>query len=210
MIRTADPMDTTALLHLLGRPAAEVHALFRCGSRVYGTATATSDEDFVAVLARRDAKQDLVFGDDVNVVVHGLDSFREAVAGQSVFALECLFLAAEHRLLDPKPAFVFKLDRAKLAASATARSTSDFKKAAKQFEDEPVASKKKLFHALRIPMFALQIARSGRITDYGQANHHWAAIRDHESPDWGDYARLYGPVRDDLLKELAALDAKKR
>ena len=203
-------MDTTDLLRLLGRSAAEVHALFRCGSRVYGTATATSDEDFVAVLARRDAKQDLVFGDNVNVVVHGLDSFREAIAGQSVFALECLFLPPEHRLLDPRPAFVFKLDRAKLAASATARSTSDFKKAARQLDDEPTASKKKLFHALRVPMFALQIARHGRITDYGQANHHWAAIREHESTDWDDYERLHGPVRDDLLKELAALDSRKR
>lgn len=197
-------MDTTGLLRILGRSAAEVHALVRCGSRVYGTATATSDEDFVAVLARRDAKQDLVFGSNVNVVVHGLDSFREAIAGQSVFALECLFLPAEHRLVDPKPAFVFKLDRARLAASATARSTSDFKKAGKQFDEEPLASKKKLFHALRVPMFALQIARSGRITDYAQANHHWAAIRDDESVAWEDYERAYGPVREDLLKELVA------
>lgn len=114
-------MNTTGLLRLLrllGRPAAEAHALFRCGSRVYGTAT--SDEDFVAVLARRDAKQDLVFGDDVNIVVHGLDSFHDALVGQSVFALECLFLAPEHRLVDPRPAFPFKLDRAKLADSASA------------------------------------------------------------------------------------------
>jgi hypothetical protein len=203
-------MDTTGLLRILGRPAAEVHALFRCGSRVYGTATAASDEDFVAVLTRRDARQDLVFGDNVNVVVHGLDSFRDAVAGQSVFALECLFLPPEHRLLDPKPPFAFKLDRVKLAASATARSTSDFKKAAKQLDEELPASKKKLFHALRVPTFALQIARDNRITDYGQANHHWAAIRDHESTDWEDYERLFGPVRDDLLSELAALAAKKR
>lgn len=184
--------------------------MFRCGSRVYGTATATSDEDFVAVLARRDAKQDLLFRDSVNVVIHGLDTFREAIAGQSVFALECLFLAPEHRLIDAKPPFTFKLDRGKLAASAVARSTSDFKKASKLLDEEPIASKKKLFHSLRVPMFALQIARSSRIVDYGQANHHWAAIRDHESTDWDDYQRLYGPVRDDLVKELAALDPKKR
>ncbi len=75
----ASTMDTTDLLRILGRSPAEVHAIFRCGSRVYGTATAASDEDFVAVLARRDAKQDLVFRDKVNVVVHGLDSFREAI-----------------------------------------------------------------------------------------------------------------------------------
>ena len=202
-------MDRTALLRILGRKDAEVHAIFRCGSRVYGTAHASSDEDFVAVLARRDARQDLVFRDRVNVITHGLDSFREAIAGQSVFALECLFLPTEHRIKDPDPAFTYKLDRSKLAASAMSRSSSDFAKGKKRFVEEPLSSKKKLFHALRVPMFALQIARSGRITDYGQANHHWTAIRDDASVEWVDYERRYGPVRDELVKELAALAAKR-
>jgi hypothetical protein len=43
-------MDYAALLKLWGCADAALFALFRTGSRVYGTATERSDEDFVAVL----------------------------------------------------------------------------------------------------------------------------------------------------------------
>src|SRR4051794_29526927 len=125
-------MDYPALLRLLALPDAAVFAAFRCGSRVYGTATEASDHDLVAVLADRRARQDLVFGPGVNVITHGRDSFEAALASQSVFALEGLFLPPEHRLKDPRPPFPFKLDKKKLAASAIARSDSDFAKAGKR------------------------------------------------------------------------------
>jgi hypothetical protein len=202
-------MDYAQILQVLRRSDPDVHSLFRSGSRVYGTARLDSDEDFVAVLARRDAKQDLAFGPGINVIIHGLDTFRAALADQSVFALECFFLPPEHRLKDGRPPFAYKLDRARLVASATARSDADFAKAGKRFSDEPDASKKRLFHALRVPMFALQIARQGRIVDYGQANHLLVEIRQSPSETWEDYRVIYGPVRDRLCAELAALAAKR-
>jgi hypothetical protein len=202
-------MNYAHVLQVLRRSDAEVHSLFRSGSRVYGTARPDSDEDFVAVLARRDAKQDLAFGPGVNVIIHGLDTFRAAIADQSVFALECLFLPPEHRLKEGRPPFAYKPDRARLAASATARSDADFAKAGKRFSDEPGASRKRLFHALRVPMFALQIARHGRIVDYGQASHLLVEIRQSPSEVWEDYRAVYGPVRDRLCAELAALAAKR-
>ncbi len=196
-------MDLTSVLRVLGRPDAEVAAVFRTGSRVYGTASAASDEDFVAVLARRDARQDLAFGAGVNVVVHGLDTFREeAIADHSVFALECLFLPAEHRLKAPSAPFTFKLDRKKLAASARERSASDFAKAGKRFAEEPAASKKKVFHALRVPMFALQIAHRGSITDYGEANGLWREIAARNDEAFAPYLTAYGPLRERLCAEL--------
>lgn len=202
-------MALSTVLRVLGRADAEVHSVFRIGSRVYGTATPTSDEDFVAVLARRDAKQDLAFAPGVNVVVHGLDTFRAAIADHSVFALECLFLPPEHRLKEARPPFPFKLDRKKLAASAVSRSTSDFKKAGARFDEEPEASKKKLFHALRVPLFAVQIAESGRIVDYGAANPYLRDILASESLDWEDYQRTYGPIRERLCERLAELSSRR-
>jgi hypothetical protein len=203
-------MDYTAVLRVLGRSDGEVAAVFRTGSRVYGTASPGSDEDFVAVLARRDARQDLAFGAGVNVVVHGLDTFRDAIADHSVFVLECLFLPPDHRLKDPRPPFAFALDRGKLAASAGGRSAADFAKAAKRFADEPTASKKKLFHALRVPMFALQIARSGRISDYGEAAVLWSEITARPDEDWQPYREAYGPLRERLCRELDAAAKKRR
>jgi hypothetical protein len=197
-------MDRAAVLRVLGRADGEVAALFRTGSRVYGTASPASDEDFVAVLARRDARQDIAFGSGWNVVVHGLATFRDAIADHSVFALECLFVAPEHRLKDPRPPFAFTLDRKRLGASAAGRSASDFAKAGKRFAEEPAASKKKLFHALRVPMFALQIARTGRIADYGEANGLWREIAARVDEDWEPYLTAYGPLRERLCRELDA------
>lgn len=202
-------MSLSTVLRVLGRKDGEVHSVFRAGSRVYGTASATSDEDFVAVLARRDARQDLAFAPGVNVVVHGLDTFRDAIAEHSVFALECLFLPPEHRLKEGRPPFPFKLDRKKLAASAASRSASDFKKAGARFDDEPEASKKKLFHALRVPLFAVQIAETGVLHDYGAANPYWRDILADERLDWEEYRKAYGPIREGLCDRLAALASRR-
>jgi hypothetical protein len=203
-------VDYAAVLRVLGRGDGEVAAVFRTGSRVYGTASPASDEDFVAVLARRDARQDLAFGPGVNVVVHGLDTFRDAIADHSVFALECLFLPPEHRLKEPRPPFAFALDRRKLAASAGGRSAADFAKAGKRFADEPAPSKKKLFHALRVPMFALQIARGGRIADYDEAAGLWRDIAARSDEGWEPYREAYGPLRERLCRELDDAAKKRR
>ena len=100
------------VLRVLRLEDAAIHARFRCGSRVYGTATPASDHDFVAVLAHADAKRDLVFADGCNVVVHSRASFQEALDHHGVFALECLFAPEAHRLKEPSPPFRFTLDRA--------------------------------------------------------------------------------------------------
>ncbi|WP_437731899.1 hypothetical protein [Sorangium sp. So ce1335] len=202
-------MSLSTVLRVIGRTDGEVHSVFRTGSRVYGTATAASDEDFVAVLARRDARQDLAFAPGVNVVVHGLDTFRSALADHSVFALECLFLPPEHRLKEPRPPFPFKLDRKKLAASAASRSASDFKKAGARFDEQPEASKKKLFHALRVPLFAVQIAETGAIHDHGAATPIWREIAADERLDWEAYREAYGPLRERLCDRLAALASRR-
>jgi hypothetical protein len=203
-------MDYAAVLRVLGRNDSEIAALFRTGSRVYGTASPSSDEDFVAVLACRDARQDLAFGPDVNVVVHGLDTFRDAIADHSVFVLECLFLPPEHRLKDHRPLFAFALDRKKLAASSGGRSAADFTKAGRRFAEEPGASKKKLFHALRVPMFALQIARTGRIADYREASGLWREIAARSDGGWESYREAYEPLRERLCQELDALTKTRR
>jgi hypothetical protein len=146
----------------------------------------------------------------MNVVVHGMGTFQDALDDHSVFALECIFLPTEHRIKAPVRPFGFALDRTKLASSAGGRSASDFKKAARRFADEPAPSKKKLFHALRVPMFALQVARGGRITDYGEANGLWYEISAREDLEWAAYEAAYGPLREKLCDELTGIAAAKR
>jgi hypothetical protein len=203
-------MDYADVLRHLRRADAEIHSASRCGSRVYGTAGPSSDEDFIVVLVDEHARQDLLFRGGANFVVHGAGSFRDALAAQSVFAFEHLFTPAEHRLKEARPPLPFTVDRDRLAASATARSAADFAKAARTFADEPLAARKKLFHALRIPMFARQIATRGRITDFGEAKPLWLEIAARADTTWDAYAQTYVPLREALCAELVTLAQKKR
>jgi hypothetical protein len=203
------PDEHQRLLAILKQPDSAVHAAFRVGSRVYGTAGPGSDHDYLVVLADPGQKQDLLFGENVNVVVHGVKSFQAALDEPSVFAFEGVFAPPEHRLKEPRPDFSFKLDRRRLAESAAARSLSDYQKAQKRFSEELDPSKKKLFHSLRVPLFALQLARSGKITDFGEANDHYAEIFTNPSEDFADYDRTFGPLRAALCEELGKLGGKR-
>ena len=114
-----------------------------------------------------------------------------------------------HRLKEPRPGFSFEVDKKKLAESASARSASDYEKARKRFSDELGASKKKLFHSLRVPLFALQIAKTGKIHSFGEANGHFAEIMAFESDDFADYEAKYGPLRARLCDELKRLSGRR-
>ncbi|NUO48084.1 MAG: hypothetical protein HOV80_04425 [Polyangiaceae bacterium] len=168
--------DYRDVMGILRLEDAAICGMFRCGSRVYGTATPSSDHDFVAVLAGSDGRRDLVFGDGCNVVIHTRASFQEALDHHSIFALECLFAPAPHRLKEPAPPFRFVLDRRKLADAASERARADYEKASKRLDEEPDASRKKAFHAIRVLWFALQVAREGRITDFEEAAELWEEI----------------------------------
>ena len=73
-------MDYATVLRHIRRSDAEVHSVFRCGSHVYGTAGAASDEDFVVVFEDARATKDLLFRAGANFVIHGVESFRAVCA----------------------------------------------------------------------------------------------------------------------------------
>lgn len=203
--RLAVDPEYQRLLAILGQPDSAVRAAFRVGSRVYGTAGPGSDHDYLVVMADPAQKQDLLFGEQINIVLHGAKTFQAALDEPSVFAFEGLFTPPEHCLKAPRPPFSFKLDKKRLAESAISRSTSDYEKARKRFGDEPGPSRKKLFHSLRVPLFARQLARTGKITNFAEANDHYIEIATHPSEDFADYEPTYGPLRASLCAELLAL-----
>lgn len=200
-------MSLDSMLMVLRRPATDLRGAFRVGSRVYGNARPDSDQDFLAVLADRGARKDLAFGDEVNVIVQGGDDFQRALDEHSMVALECWFAPREHRLIEPRPPFSFSLDRRRLEASARERSRSDFDKGKKRFDDEPGPSRKKIYHALRVAAFACQIARHGKLVDFGQASPWLAELETLET--WSDVEARFGPLHRALLDELAGLSRRR-
>ena len=167
-----------------------LHSAYRVGSRVYGCATAESDSDYLAVLNTRGGKSDLLFRPGINITVHTVDTFQTALDEHSIFALECLF-APPRAVLKQGPPFPFKLDKQKLIERVKKTSESDRQKARRLFEVEWEPSKKKLYHSIRVLLFAKQILSQGRIYDFGEANPVWASIRDNDSLEWADYEAAY-------------------
>ncbi|HET9955256.1 MAG TPA: nucleotidyltransferase domain-containing protein [Polyangiaceae bacterium] len=193
------------LLRAIARNDDEIRFAVRCGSRVYGTATPASDEDFFVVLRDREAKRDLVWVDHMNVVIHGTGAFEAALAEQSVFALECLCTPAEHRLKEATPRFPLEVRRARLFDSVKDRSDSDFKKALKRYDEDPAAARKRVFHALRVLSFARQLLEAGRITDFSAANGWWEELADATELTPQDIERRFGSIREELITQLGAL-----
>lgn len=159
--------DLGGLLRVVGLSPPEVRYACRVGSHVYGTAHARSDEDFVIVRVGEHPR-DLVLRPTINVTVQGEDLFAESLRRQNLFALECRFAPIEHRLVDA--VWPWKLERAALIAEVTDRATADFEKAMRTWNESPDKARKRLFHALRVPLFGAQILRDGALTDFTVAN----------------------------------------
>lgn len=177
----------------------DVARCVRVGSRVYGTHHPGSDRDYFVVL-RGDAPRDLRRRPGIDVVVHSERDYVEALAAQRVFALEARFAPAEHVLAD-RGAAPWRLDRRRLHAAATERSDSDWAGAERLWAVDPERAARRLFHALRVPAFAAQVAEGGRIADFGEpARTWWEEIRTAPTPE-PLFAAL-GPARDDRLRRI--------
>jgi hypothetical protein len=192
--------DYAAVLTVLRREDAAVRACVRVGSRVYGTAGPGSDHDFLVVLRDPAARNDLLWGPGMNLVVHGADGYASALAEQSIFALEAHFAPRMHQLKAPAPPFAYVRDRKKLRAAASERAESDWRKAEKVFAEDPVAARKRAVHALRVLAFATQIARGGRIDDFTVARGFAEVVA--SCTDWAALQGAFVPLRDGFLTEL--------
>ena len=184
-----------------------IRAAWRLGSRVYGTSGPTSDHDYVAVHVDPARKQELFFAEGVNVILYSQPQFQEALGEQTMVAIEAFFAPPEHTLRPlPKGQTSYRLDRALLRAKATERSSADYKKASRTHDEEPGPGRKKLFHALRVPLFAAQILRHGRLVDLTAALPLWQQIEALDGADWATLDETFGPLHRAALDELLALE----
>ena len=62
-------------------------------------------------------------------------------------------------------------------------------------------AQKSIFHCIRLYMFAIQLASTGKIYDYSEANAYWYDIKTMGS-DWEEYKVKYKPVLNELRSTL--------
>ena len=146
----------------------------RVGSRVYGTARDDSDEDFVVVTKAK--RGELFRSAAINIVFKDEESFLQSVNEQSVFALEVWFALPKHQLIPRPKSWRWVRDDARLRRVAQDRSDNDFEKAARRIDQEPFESKKRIFHSIRVLMFAQQILNTGGLNDFEAASDIWLDI----------------------------------
>jgi hypothetical protein len=125
------------------------------------------------------------------------------------------FLAPEYIWKNSRN-YTFKLDLSKLRHSLCAKSSNSWVKAKKKLtieikkgvEENPEdVGKKSLFHAFRIIEFGKQIAKNGKINDYGFCNELFKEII-YSYSDWNNLFEDYKKKYNNLLTEFRVLAPK--
>lgn len=170
MIPTLDSVIRASRIH-----PSRVFNVTLFGSQVYGTATADSDFDIIMV-ANNSVESTEIRNGLFNIHVYTPDKFKSDMEWHRINNLECIF-APDWAKLKETIKYDFKLDVAKLRHATSHISSNSWIKARKKIEQgDYYIGIKSLFHSIRIPMFATQIAKSGRIYDFTCANFIWKKL----------------------------------
>lgn len=171
------------------------------GSRVYGTATKSSDYDYIFVVKKRDNEQ---FSDRlININFFTDEGHQQRLDEHEISALECQYLSPEFILKETKK-YTFKFDIAKLRHSLSRKSSNSWVKCKKKLTVEKDydlnLGRKSMFHSFRIIDYGLQIAEHGKIIDYTSCNkifkeimsyYDWETLFDNFKWRENDYRRRF-------------------
>lgn len=143
------------------------------GSRVYGTQTQHSDEDFICVVADIDNEENSM-NSEANIQYLTVSEFQRRLDNHVIEVLECYFLPQKFILENQFPSFHFELDKGRLRVSISTTSANIWVKGKKKLlvgnEDCKYLAIKSIFHAVRILGMGIQLASTGIIYNYSEFN----------------------------------------
>lgn len=179
----------------------EIYEIYPYGSRVYGTHSESSDYDFIVVYTGDYTKESQQYNSHdgrYSAHTYSLSKWNELVVAHKIFALECLFLNDSYRTVP------FTLNNPTLRVEISSKSSNSWVKCKKKLEVENdyLTGIKSIFHAFRMPMFGIQIAKYGKIVDYSEANSLWFSEFKPmltERPSWSEIKSVYQPRHNALM-----------
>lgn len=178
MIPKIEDIIRAAKLH-----PSRVFNIYIFGSRVYGTYNKDSDWDIIMV-ANNSVESTEIRNGLYNIHVYTPDKFQTDLDWHRPNNLECIF-APDWAILKEDKKFNFKLNLAKLRHASSHVSSNSWVKAKKKLEvGEYYTGVKSLFHSIRIPMFASQVATDGKISDFECANFVWDKLTFSDLPHY--------------------------
>jgi hypothetical protein len=180
--------------------------IYQYGSHVYGNANPDSDFDFIivykaALLENGSFKNNAISNDNhtIQAVCYSRSGFIDAINNYEIGALECLFLPDEmviQKKWDFKiQKFVVKDMIRKIISKA---SDSWYVAIKRNQNDDIIAAKKGVYHALRILEFGLQLKEYQKIVDYAVTND----LKTKIMLDADFNSSNYLPMRDELIDKL--------
>jgi predicted nucleotidyltransferase len=183
----------------------KVRAIYLYGSRVYGTAKATSDYDIIYVsahLLEHEEKRATVNGALLNIHIITPDKFKADLKNHDIMNLECFYAPDFARIFEKEP-IPFELNKKRLIKNNLAQSYSAWQNGKRKIKDFDIhKGVKGIFHSLRMLMFADQILNNDKIVDYGVANALYTEITESDDYDWDDFKEKYLPLKQELEGKL--------
>jgi predicted nucleotidyltransferase len=176
------------------------------GSQVYSTATPGSDCDVIMIANNSVESIEINIG-LLNIHIYTPDKFRADLEWHRINNLECIW-APDWAKLKETIKYDLKLNLAKLRHATSHVSSNSWVKCKKKLEqDDYYIGVKSLFHSLRIPMFATQVATFGRITDFSCANFIWNKIKS-KRWTWEELDNEFRELRNEILTDFRKVAEK--
>lgn len=185
----------------------KVKSIFVFGSRVYGTSGYGSDWDFIMVANNSTSNQEVRSGDfNIHIIVP--DEFEKLLKDHHPGALECFYAPKEFRLLETQK-YNFNLSIPSLRHSFSHTSSNSWVKCKKKLEQgDYYIGVKSLFHSLRIPMFGIQIAKDGYISDFSCANKIHDILFSRNDWTWKELDENFRNLRNQILSDFRKVTVK--
>jgi len=199
------PTTQDIILHS-GLHPKRVHNIYVFGSRIYNTHTENSDWDIIMV-ANNSVEAIELKGEKYNIHIYTPDKFREDLDWHRINNLECIY-APNWAKIQENISYNLDIDFPKLRHAASHISSNSWVKCKKKLEiGEYHTGIKSLFHSLRIPMFATQVATTGSIYDFGVANHIWDKLIS-KVWTWEELDQEFREIRNEILTDFRKVAEK--
>ena len=200
MIPTALPALET-IIKTSGLHPSRVFNVYLFGSRIYGTADQNSDWDVIMV-ANNSVESTEIRRGLFNIHVYTPAKFQADLDWHRINNLECMF-APEWAKLKETIKFSFKLNITKLRHSISHVSSNSWVKSKKKImvANDYKSGIKSLFHSIRVVMFGIQIASTGKIYNFECANDHWKKITSRYNWKWEELDNEFRQIHNNVLTE---------
>ena len=147
------------------------------GSSVYGAFKEGNSDYDIIMVANNHIESTEIRNGLFNIHVYTPDKFRADLEWHRINNLECIFAPSWAKLKETIKYDDFILNLPRLRHATCHVSSNSWVKCKKKIEQgDDYIGIKSLYHSLRIPMFATQIAKNGRITDFSCANFIWKKL----------------------------------